>query len=72
MFILCSFLILPASILILSLHPPPSPPGKSDAYPKALARHSTYSLEAVLPCASALVELMNKAPTNSLGAVYKK
>ena len=46
--------------------------GKPDAYPKALSRHSTYSLDAVLPCASALVELMNKAPSNSLGAVYKK
>lgn len=46
--------------------------GKGDAYPKALARHSTYSLEEVLPCAAQLVELMSKAPTNSLGAVYKK
>jgi hypothetical protein len=44
----------------------------ADPYPKALARHSTYSLEAVLPCAAALVELMQKAPTNTLGAVHKK
>lgn len=45
---------------------------KGDAYPKALARHSTYSLRDVLPCAAQLVELMKKAPTNSLGAIYKK
>lgn len=31
-----------------------------------------YSLEAILPCAAALVELMQKAPTNTLKAVYKK
>lgn len=45
---------------------------KSDAFPKALARHSGYSEEGVLPCAAALVGLMQKAPTNSLNAVYKK
>jgi cyclin B len=46
--------------------------GKPDPFCKALSRHSAYSLEAVLPCASALVELMQKAPTHSLSAVYKK
>jgi len=46
--------------------------GKADPYSKALARHSSYQLEAVLPCAAALVELMVKAPTNTLTAVYKK
>ena len=45
---------------------------KQDKYPKALARHSGYSLEAVLPCAAALVDLMQKAPTATLTAVYKK
>mmetsp|Transcript_6234 Transcript_6234/g.13638 ORF Transcript_6234/g.13638 Transcript_6234/m.13638 type:complete len:439 (-) Transcript_6234:738-2054(-) len=46
--------------------------GKSDAYPKTLARHSGYSLEAILPCAAVLVQMMEAAPTNSLNAVYKK
>lgn len=46
--------------------------GKPEAFPKALARHSGYSLEAVLPCAAALVKLMKAAPTNTLTAVFKK
>lgn len=45
---------------------------KPNPYPTELARHSTYTLEQVLPCAAALVEAMQKAPTNSLCAVYKK
>jgi G2/mitotic-specific cyclin-B, other len=43
-----------------------------EPYPKALARHSHYSEEAVKPCAVALVELMVKAPTATLLAVHKK
>lgn len=46
--------------------------GVSDAYPHALARHSGYSRQQVLPCAQALVKLMQKAPTHSLSAVFKK
>lgn len=45
---------------------------KLDAFPKALARHSGYSQEAILPCAAALVQLMQKAPTGTLTAVHKK
>ena len=45
---------------------------KVDTYPKALARHSGYTLESILPCAAALVDLMQKAPTATLTAVYKK
>jgi G2/mitotic-specific cyclin-B, other len=41
-------------------------------YPHALARHSGYSRASVLPAAQALVRLMQKAPTASLSAVYKK
>lgn len=29
-------------------------------------------MEQMLPCAQAMVELMRKAPTNTLGAVHKK
>ncbi|KAJ9533736.1 hypothetical protein QJQ45_026808 [Haematococcus lacustris] len=46
--------------------------GKAQPYPKALARHSGYTEEAVLPCAKQLVALMQKAPSASLTAVYKK
>ncbi|KAL6765689.1 B type cyclin [Haematococcus lacustris] len=45
---------------------------KAVPYPKALARHSGYTEEAVLPCAKQLVALMQKAPTASLTAVFKK
>ena len=45
---------------------------KADPFSKSLARHSTYSLEDVLPCAAAMVDLMVKAPTATLTAVYKK
>ncbi len=41
-------------------------------YPHALARHSGYSRQEVLPCAQALVKLMQKAPGQSLSAVFKK
>lgn len=46
--------------------------GKADPYPRALMRHSGYTKEAILPCASVMVQLMQKASTNSLNAVYKK
>lgn len=45
---------------------------RADAFPKALARHSCYTEEAVLPVAAQLVQLQAKAPSNSLNAVYKK
>ncbi len=45
---------------------------KDDAYPRALERHCGYGLEEVAPVASALAELMHKAPTNTLTAVFKK
>lgn len=59
-------------VAVASLHVAMASYGKADAYPKALAKHSGYSLEEVRPIAAALVELMAKAPTNSLNAVYKK
>ncbi len=43
-----------------------------NTYPHALARHAGYPKCAVLQCAAALVKLMQKAPTNSLSAVFKK
>lgn len=46
--------------------------GKADAFPKALMRHSGYTKDAILSCAATLVQLVQKAPTNSLNAVYKK
>ncbi len=46
--------------------------GKADAYPRALARHSGYSLQVMLPVAASLVDSMHKAPTATLTAVYKK
>lgn len=45
---------------------------KADPYPRALARHSGYTQESIMECVYALVQLMQKAPTNSLNAVYKK
>ncbi len=45
---------------------------KPDPFSRALSRHSGYTLEQVLPCAAALTELMNKAATATLTAVYKK
>lgn len=46
--------------------------GKSDTFPKALAHHSGFTKEQILPCAAALVNLMQKAPTATLTAVHKK
>lgn len=46
--------------------------GREDCFPLAMAKHSRLVLADILPCAAALVELMNKAPTASLTAVYKK
>lgn len=45
---------------------------RAEPYPKALARHSSYPLEAIRPLANDLVKLAQKAPTNSLNAVHKK
>lgn len=53
---------------------------KHNPYPRALAKHSTYSLEAIRPCAVDLVKLMQKAHSNvdkpanqqTLTAVHKK
>lgn len=45
---------------------------KDNPYPHSLARHSTYSLDAVLPCAADLVKLMQAAPSSKLTAVFKK
>lgn len=47
---------------------------KEDCYPRALAKHSGYSLEAVSSCAKALATLMKNAGqgTSNLNAVYKK
>lgn len=46
--------------------------GKEDVYPRALAKHSGYSLEDVLPCAKGLVQLMKGASHSNLNAVFKK
>ncbi|MEW5306207.1 MAG: hypothetical protein WDW36_008690 [Sanguina aurantia] len=45
---------------------------KDDPYPHTLARHSGYKLEQVRPVAAELVAMMQKAPTGTLTAVYKK
>lgn len=45
---------------------------KVDPFPKALARHSGYTEASIMPCAAALVGLVQKAPTASLNAVFKK
>lgn len=55
-----------------SLHVALEALGHADTYPKVLRKHSGYSLEQVLPCAQAVVELMQRAPEASLKAVYKK
>ena len=35
-------------------------------------KHSRYTLQEVMPCARRIVELMNRAGTTSLKAVFKK
>lgn len=47
-------------------------PAGKEAFPKALAKHSGYSQVQVHDCAQELLVLMNKAPTASLNAVFKK
>eukprot|EP00798_Chlamydomonas_sp_ICE-L_P001038 gene1038-3902_t len=46
--------------------------GRAETYPRALAKHSGHNREAVMDCSAALVAAMQKAPTASLSAVYKK
>ncbi len=46
--------------------------GIADPYPHALACHSNYSREEIMPCAAALVTLMQRAPTSTLTACFKK
>lgn len=45
---------------------------KPEAFPHKLSRHSNYTRAEVLPCAGQLVKLMQRAPTHTLNAVYKK
>ena len=52
-------------VALTALHRP-------DPFCKTLAKHSGFTKEVILPCAAALVQLMQKAPTNNLNAVYKK
>ena len=61
-----------SQIAVASLHVAMAAYHKADAYPKALAKHSGYPLEEIRPVAQALVDLMVKAPTNTLTAVFKK
>jgi hypothetical protein len=60
-----------ASVFVASLAVSPNK-RPAELYPTALERHSGYSLLQVGQCAAALIDLMAKAPTNKLGAVFKK
>lgn len=46
--------------------------GAADPYSHTLARHSGYTLSAIMDCSQHLASLMRKAPNSSLVAVYKK
>ncbi|GIL90606.1 hypothetical protein Vretimale_15710 [Volvox reticuliferus] len=59
-------------IAVAALHVAMCAYDKPDTYPRALEKHCGYTMQEVQPVASALAELMQKAPTSSLTAVWKK
>ncbi|KXZ53057.1 CYCB1 protein [Gonium pectorale] len=59
-------------IAVAALHVAMCAYDKPNKYPRELEKHCGYTLEEVMPVASALAELMHKAPNSSLTAVWKK
>ncbi|KAG2498525.1 hypothetical protein HYH03_003775 [Edaphochlamys debaryana] len=59
-------------IAVAALHVAMCSYEKADTYPRALEKHCGYTLDEVQPVACQLAELMQKAPTSSLTAVWKK
>ncbi|KAG2445429.1 hypothetical protein HXX76_000050 [Chlamydomonas incerta] len=59
-------------IAVAALHVSMSAYDKADCYPRALEKHCGYTQDEVTPVAMQLAELMQKAPTSSLTAVWKK
>lgn len=46
--------------------------GREPAFPRSLQKHCGFTLEALMPAATALANLQAKAPNSSLPAVFKK
>lgn len=46
--------------------------GVQDAFPPSLQLHSRLTEDKVMPCAACLLNVVRRAPTNNLQAIYKK